>query len=77
MTTLLDEVRISRSLPSPCRRREIRRCAGVSRERLAQELNVHPCTIGRWERGHRVPRGELRLRYALLLSDLESVEGGS
>jgi transcriptional regulator with XRE-family HTH domain len=73
MTTLLEEVRISRSLPPPHRRREIRRCAGVSRQRLAQELNVHPCTIGRWERGHRVPRGDLRLRYARLLVDLASV----
>lgn len=68
--SLAAEVRLSHGLPAPALAREIRRAAGVSRDRLALELGVHPVSVARWERGTRRPRGELRLAYALLLNDL-------
>ncbi len=68
---LIDEVRTARQLPAPRLAREIRRAAGVTRERLAQELNVHPVTVGRWEAGTRQPRGSLRAAYTRLLLQLQ------
>lgn len=70
MSDLLDEVRTTRHLPKPALAREIRRAAGVSRDRLADELEVHPVTVARWERGTRSPRGATRLAYARLLVEL-------
>ncbi len=70
MSALLDEVRASRSLPAPPLARAIRLAAGVSQERIAAELDVHPVTVRRWEAGTRIPRGELRLAYARLLNAL-------
>lgn len=73
MSDLLSEVRAARSLPNPTLAREIRRNAGVTRQRLADELGVHPITLGRWERGTHHPRGANRLAYARLLADLQQV----
>ncbi len=70
MSALLDEVRISRQLPPPALACEIRRAAGVTRQRLADELGVHVVTVARWERGTRHPRGSTRTAYAQLLLDL-------
>lgn len=69
---LLNEVRLSRGLPTPELARAIRRNAGVGRTRMATALSVHPITVARWERGTRTPQGELRLRYARLLDELQS-----
>ncbi|MDQ0576467.1 helix-turn-helix transcriptional regulator [Agromyces albus] len=71
--TLIEEVRIARDLPKPEVARLIRESAGVSQIRLANELGVARNTISRWETGDRRPRGELRLRYAQLLSELRAV----
>lgn len=71
--SLLDEVRQARQapqLPSPSAARLIRISAGVSQERLAQELDVHRMTVNRWETGERTPRGHHRVRYAELLEAL-------
>jgi transcriptional regulator with XRE-family HTH domain len=73
MSALIDEVRLSVSLPDPAARMAIRRAARVSRERIAEELGVQPLAVARWERGTRNPRGELRLRYAKLLSLLDEI----
>lgn len=70
MSALLEEVRTARSLPAPALAREIRRAAGVSRQRLADELHVHVVTVARWERGTRAPQGKLRLAYAAVLASL-------
>ena len=67
---LIEDVRLARSLPPHSVAVAIRKAAGVSQEQLADELGVHPQTVARWEQGRRVPRGELRLRYAKLLSEL-------
>jgi transcriptional regulator with XRE-family HTH domain len=73
MATLIEEVRLAVLLPEPPVRMAIRRRARVSRERMAAELGVQPLAVARWERGTRNPRGELRLRYAKLLSLLDEI----
>jgi transcriptional regulator with XRE-family HTH domain len=60
-----------RQLPSPDAARLIRVLAGVSQRELAQELGVDRVTVARWELGMRVPRGELRAKYARLLRELQ------
>ena len=70
--TLFDEVRTVQGLPRPARARAIREAAGVSQERLAQELNVHRITVHRWEHGERSPRGKTRMAYAELLEGLRN-----
>lgn len=69
--TLTDEVRLAKRLPPPATARMIRLAAGVSQERLAQELGVHRMTILRWENGTRRPRGLARAAYVQVLSDLQ------
>ncbi len=71
MTTLREEVRNARRLPSPAMAKLIRQQAGVSQTRLAKELGVHYITVLRWENGSRVPRGETRARYAALLAEIQ------
>jgi DNA-binding transcriptional regulator YiaG len=73
MVALLEEVRLAVSLPDPTTRMAIRRRARVSRERMAAELGVQPLAVGRWERGTRHPRGDLRVRYARLLEMLDEI----
>ena len=68
--TLLDEVRQAKKLPPPSTARLIRVAAGVSQERLAQELGVHRMTVHRWETGERAPRGVHRVLYSRLLEEL-------
>lgn len=68
---LLDEVRQAAKLPPPATARMIRVAAGVSQDRLAQELGVHRMTVVRWETGERAPRGVHRALYARLLQDLQ------
>ncbi len=64
------EIRARRRLPSPAMARELRKAAGVSQLRVAQELGVTRMTISRWETGDRVPRGALLVRYVALLDQL-------
>lgn len=71
MSDLLAEARMSRSMPSPALARAIRRDACVTQQRIADELGVHWTTVARWERGERVPRGQMRVRYAGLLRALQ------
>ncbi|GEM_PF-3137402 len=73
MSDLLIDVKTVRSLPTPVMGREIRRAAGVSRQRLADEIGVHVVTLARWERGTRKPRGPNRLTYARVLIELQRV----
>lgn len=73
MGTLADDVQLMVTLPGPAQRMTIRQQARVSRERVADELDVTPLAVARWERGTREPRGELRLRYARLLRMLHEI----
>ena len=73
MSTLVDQVAAARRLPAPRLAKAIRESAGVSQLRLAAELGVHRATVMRWEDGACRPRGEMLVRYAELLHDLQRV----
>jgi transcriptional regulator with XRE-family HTH domain len=73
MSALIEEVRSRRRLPPPSVAQAIRKAAGVTQARLAEELGVHPVTVARWEAGSRHPVGETRDRYAALLEQLREV----
>lgn len=71
--SLLREVRAARQLPAPRVRKAVRLAAGVSQQRLADELKVGRVTVARWEsnaRNARSPRGQLLIRYSHLLASL-------
>lgn len=73
MAKFIDEVRAARRLPPPAMARAIRVAAGVTQQRVADELDVHVVTVARWENGSRHPRGDVRARYAELLDSLREV----
>ncbi len=50
----------------------IREAAGLSRGELARAAGLHEATVGRYESGARVPRGDAAIRYARLLRRLAS-----
>jgi transcriptional regulator with XRE-family HTH domain len=72
MTALVAEVRLARQLPSPRIAKLIREEAGVSQQRLADELGVNRVTVARWELGLRRPRGSHLERYSELLDALRA-----
>jgi transcriptional regulator with XRE-family HTH domain len=47
--------------------RAIREAAGISVAELARSIDVSPAAVSLWERGARVPREDLALRYAAAL----------
>jgi DNA-binding XRE family transcriptional regulator len=51
----------------------LRQEAGVSRAAVARDVGVDPSTVGRWENGRRLPRGEVGLRYCAVLAELLQV----
>jgi DNA-binding transcriptional regulator YiaG len=67
---LLAELQRERQLPSARILKGIREMAGVSQQRLADELGVHRVSVARWEIGTRRPHGELRDAYLSLLEQL-------
>jgi DNA-binding transcriptional regulator YiaG len=73
MSDLVSEVRMARRLPAPEIARAIRKAAGVSQQRVADELGVHWTTVARWERGERQPRPKQRVAYADLLMRLTGI----
>lgn len=66
---LADLVRAAR-LPKPAERKAIREKAGVSLQRLADELGVSVTSIWHWERGQDGPSLENAARYRALLDEL-------
>ena len=75
MVTLIEEVRLVRRLPPPGLARQIRIAAGVTQQRLADELGVDRSTILRWEFAKRRPSRRLARRYADLLTALQREVG--
>lgn len=55
--------------------RAIRASAGVSLAELAGAVgpSVQPTTVWRWERGERMPRGELAVAYLAVLDRLAAL----
>lgn len=66
---LADLVRASR-LPEPAERRRIRRTAGVSLRRVADEIGVSEMAVSAWERGEWNPSLENAAKYRTLLDEL-------
>ena len=68
---ILDGAR-SRSapMPSPRRRRSLRRQAGLTQAELGSVLGVSGTTVARWESGLRSPNGSNKSRYLALLDEL-------
>lgn len=77
MTTLIDEARARRELPSPALARAIREAAGASQGGIARELDVTRMTICRWEAGAFKPSGQRLIAYAALLRELQNITGGT
>lgn len=71
MNQLIQNSRAARRLPPPAIAKLIRVQAHISQEELAQELQVHRVTLGRWEAGTSAPRGKARAHYARLLDALQ------
>jgi DNA-binding transcriptional regulator YiaG len=61
----------ARQLASSGDGRRIRERVGLSLPEVARAVGVSHVTIGRWERGTRVPRHPAATRWAELLSALE------
>ena len=70
MSSLVEEVRTGKQMPSHASARNLRLAAGVSATRMAKELGVHRVTLSRWESGLRRPRHEDMRRWAQLLREL-------
>jgi transcriptional regulator with XRE-family HTH domain len=64
------EVTWARRLAKNGTARLIREGAGLSTVELARELGVSPGAVSLWERGRRVPRGDVAERYAQVLRQL-------
>ena len=75
MSALVEEVRQARRLPPRGVAKAIRVSAGISQERMAEELAVHRSTVLRWEQGQRRPRGRLLGAYSELLESLRAAVG--
>lgn len=73
MSGLINELEVERRLPPLALRKALRVSAGVSQQRLADELRVHRITVARWELGRRTPRGEHLRRYVSLLEGLREI----
>lgn len=69
MSNLVEVAKVRALLRSGAAR-SIRVAAGISQSELALELGVSGATICRWERGNRMPRAEVALRYGALLHEL-------
>jgi transcriptional regulator with XRE-family HTH domain len=71
--SLVEQVRIERRMPSPATAKVIRRTAGVSLERMADEIGVDRATLMRWENGENRPRPAHCAKWAALLDELQQV----
>jgi DNA-binding transcriptional regulator YiaG len=60
-----------RSMPSPKKRRTIRKKAGLTQEDVARPLGVDAATVCRWEAGGSSPRGASFDAYLRLLETLQ------
>jgi transcriptional regulator with XRE-family HTH domain len=67
---LIDEVAALKNLPPPDVRKSIREAAGVSLQRMSEELEVEASTVLRWERGQTIPRPKTLIRYVELLTQM-------
>jgi DNA-binding transcriptional regulator YiaG len=62
----------ARALVASGEARRIREAARLSLVNVAGAVGADPSAIGRWERGERTPRGPAALKYAQLLTRLQT-----
>lgn len=62
----------ARALVASGEARLIRQKARLSLTDVAGAIGADYSSVGRWERGERVPRGPVALKYAQLLTRLQS-----
>ncbi|WP_405669025.1 helix-turn-helix domain-containing protein [Streptomyces sp. NBC_01166] len=70
---LLEEARLTASMPSPAERRRLREVASLSRAQVATAVGVGRSTIANWEEGASDPQPPARLEYLRLLKDLAEI----
>jgi transcriptional regulator with XRE-family HTH domain len=63
----VEDVVLARRLARDGNARRIREASGLSASEVARALGVSPGTVCRWERGLRVPRGEVAGEWVALL----------
>ena len=73
--SLIAEVRANGSIPPPRVARAIRLAAGLSQERMAEELGIDRSLLARWELGERRPRGPRGRAYGHVLAALKREVG--
>jgi DNA-binding XRE family transcriptional regulator len=69
-TTVAERLSHLRVLTQSGEARTIREDARLALSDIAQSIGADPSSVGRWERGERLPRGEVALKYARLLERL-------
>lgn len=69
--SLIELVRLRKSLPAPPMRRAIRQAAGISEAALAASIGVTRAAVHNWETGRRFPHGDNLRRYAEVLGQLQ------
>lgn len=69
-TTVAERLSHLRALTQSGEARAIRERARLALSDIAQSIDADPSSVGRWERGERLPRGEVALKYARLLERL-------
>ncbi|WP_329212531.1 helix-turn-helix domain-containing protein [Streptomyces sp. NBC_01708] len=70
---LLEEARLTASMPSPAERRRLREAASLSRAQVATAVGVGRSTIANWEEGASDPQPPARLEYLRLLKGLAEI----
>lgn len=61
------DVQLQRRLPSPNRRRQLRRRSGISQQTIALALGVTRAAVAKYEAGARTPRGAVLRAYVDIL----------
>ncbi|MFF4248889.1 helix-turn-helix domain-containing protein [Streptomyces sp. NPDC001822] len=70
---LLEEARLTASMPSPAERRRLREAASLSRAQVATAVGVGRSTIANWEEGVSDPAPPARLEYLRLMKGLSEI----
>lgn len=65
-------IRARQALPSPARRSELRKTAGLTLQEVADAVGVTFGAIWNWENGIRQPRGEHLRRYVEALDVMDA-----
>jgi transcriptional regulator with XRE-family HTH domain len=68
---ILERIRVHRELPTPERRIELRKAAGLSLQEVATAVGVSVTSVWYWERGQRHPSGKRLDAYLIALQTLD------